>query len=71
MNGIPVVTTDCTSSDEIVLDNKTGFVVPRGDLKLFFEKLEQMIENYTLRQQFSKAAYIRSREEFSIDKMCS
>ena len=71
MHGIPVVTSDCTSSDEIVLDNQTGFVIPRGDLKMFYEKLEQLIESYTLRKEFSRAAYKRTRVKFSVAKMCS
>lgn len=69
MHGIPVVTTDCIGSNEIVADGKTGFVVPAKDNKEFSKKLQLLIEDDELRMKFSKSAYKRSRAEFGIPKM--
>ena len=70
MHGIPVVSTDCTGSNEIVENDVTGFVVPKRDVKSFALRLEQLITDSNLRQKFSVAAYKRSRQSFTIKKMC-
>lgn len=69
MHGIPVVTTNCTGSSEIVLDGKTGFVVPIGDVAKFAEKLQILINNKDLRQEFGRNAYKRFRKYFTIEAM--
>lgn len=69
MHGIPVVTTNCTGSNEIVVHEKTGFVVPINDDKEFSKKLQLLIDDDVIRMEFSKNAYMRSREEFSIPTM--
>ncbi|MEL4457171.1 glycosyltransferase [Lutimonas vermicola] len=69
MHGIPVVTTNCIGSDEIVADGKTGFIVPIKDDKEFSKKLQLLIDDDVLRINFSKNAYQRSRVEFGIPKM--
>ncbi|MFT4800543.1 MAG: glycosyltransferase involved in cell wall biosynthesis [Flavobacteriaceae bacterium] len=71
MHGIPVVTTDCAGSNEIVKNGLTGYVVPRGNAEKFAIKLQHLITNHALRHKFSIAAYSRSRKEFTIEKMCS
>lgn len=69
MHGISVVTTDCTGSSEIVEHGKTGYVVPIGDTLDFSKKLQDLIDNDTLRAQFCESAYKRSRSNFTIEKM--
>jgi glycosyltransferase involved in cell wall biosynthesis len=69
MHGIPVVTTNCTGSSEIVIDNQTGFVVPVGDMNKFAKKLQVLIDSETLRQEFSRNAYTRFRGHFTIETM--
>ena len=69
MHGVSVITTDCSGSNEIVEDNKTGFVLPIGNVVSFSEKLKILIENDSQRMQFEKNAYKRSRAKFSIEKM--
>jgi glycosyltransferase involved in cell wall biosynthesis len=69
MHGIPVVTTNCTGSSEIIIDNHTGYVVPMGDVSKFAEKLQMLIDNEELREEFGRNAYTRFREHFTIQTM--
>lgn len=43
--GTPVVMTDTGCADEIVVNNKTGFVVPVGDIDNFVEKTEYVLSH--------------------------
>lgn len=69
MHGIPVVTTDCTGSSEIVEHGLTGYVVKIGDKNAFANALVQLIENDALRNKFASEAYKRARKLFPISKM--
>jgi glycosyltransferase involved in cell wall biosynthesis len=69
MHGIPVVSTNCTGSSEIVIDGETGFVVDVGDTKNFAEKLQILIANDSLRIEYGENAYMRSRKLFTIKNM--
>ncbi|WP_080805116.1 glycosyltransferase [Desulfamplus magnetovallimortis] len=69
MHAIPVVSTDCTGSREIVINGVTGFVVNVDDTKSFAEKLQILIDNDSLRNAYGKRAYTRSRNMFTIKNM--
>jgi len=47
--GLPVITTEHAGNAEIVIDGKTGFVIPEGDVNSIVEKLEILINNRELR----------------------
>lgn len=69
MHGIPVVTTNCSGSDEIVESGVTGYVVNVGDLEGYSKKLSNLIDDKALRTQFAQSAFMRSRDMFSIENM--
>lgn len=43
--GLPVVATDVGGVSEAVVDGETGYLVPRGDVALFGQRLMQLIDN--------------------------
>ena len=45
MAGMPVVTTAVSGSDDGVVDGKTGFIVPIGDVEAFVNALAELIRN--------------------------
>lgn len=61
-HGIPVVTYDTNyGPGESVEDGVDGYVVPVGDIEGFANKVVKLMTNPSLLQQFSTAAYERSK----------
>lgn len=67
--GKPVVATSGGGTNEILLDNKTGFLVNRSEPDELAEKLEILLDDDKLRIEMGRKGKERVREEFSIDKM--
>lgn len=66
-HGVPCIAFDCPSGPRhIINDAYNGFLVYDGDIKLFAERLCQLIEDEDLRKYFSKNA-IESTKIFDID----
>jgi glycosyltransferase involved in cell wall biosynthesis len=71
--GLPFVTEEGDESAEImyVKDGENGFVVSRGNIPEMAQKLQLLLDNDGLRQQFSAAAKREAAENGNIDKMCA
>jgi len=67
----PVIATAGGGTDEIVVDNKTGFLIPSHDAEILVEKIKILAEQPGLRRQFGEAGRERISSSFTIDKMCS
>ncbi len=52
---VPVVVSDADGLKEVVIDNETGFIVPKKDYKIIAEKIKVLIDNRELRKKFGKA----------------
>lgn len=61
---IPVVTTDVGGVKDIVWEGETGFIVPKGNVKAFEEKLTILIENKEIRQKMSQNGWEFVKEKF-------
>jgi glycosyltransferase involved in cell wall biosynthesis len=68
--GLPVVTTGTTGCSEIVLDGKTGFVVPY-DADAMAKRILQLMDNPRLCQELGKQAQEWIQHRFSWDQMAS
>ena len=69
MHGVPCIAFDCPDGPRnIIIDNQNGYLIKDGDIKLFAEKLCDLIDNQQLREQFSNAAIERSKF-FDIDNI--
>ena len=66
-HGVPCVAYDCPFGPaSIIEDNRCGYLIDNGNTSLFIEKLNLLIENKTLRKEFSQAAIERAKA-FDID----
>jgi glycosyltransferase involved in cell wall biosynthesis len=67
----PVVGSNHGGLKEIIINNKTGFLVTPNDEQALFEALLKLINNPDLRKEFGNKGYERVVNEFSIDKYVS
>jgi len=65
----PVIATDGGGTNELVQDNKTGFLVRDKCPNLMAEKIEYILNNKDVAYKMGKAAKTRIKSEFSISKM--
>lgn len=63
--GIPVVTTDVAGAKELVVDKKTGYVFPQGDVENLASAITSLLSNTFLKQQMGRAGRERVENEFS------
>ena len=63
----PVVATYPGGSAEMVVDGKTGFLIPGGNVDLAAEILEKLISSPELRVEFGKAGRARVLTEYSLE----
>jgi len=71
--GLPFVTEDGDESAEIMYlkDKVNGFIVKRGDIQELAQKLQLLLDNDSLRRQFSFAAKKEIEENGSMEKFCT
>jgi glycosyltransferase involved in cell wall biosynthesis len=71
--GLPCVATNVVGTDEVIVHNETGYLIPLHDYKAFAEALKSLMENPELYTTFSRASITRARKEFDetivIDKL--
>lgn len=66
MKGIPSIAFNIGGNDEIIMDNKTGFIVKTKEE--LYERTKQLMENPMLRKRFSSAASIHCMNNFTEEK---
>jgi glycosyltransferase involved in cell wall biosynthesis len=64
----PIVAFDVEGVNEAVVDNRTGFLVPFGDVKEFANRAKALLDSPLLRQQMGRMAFERVTTEFDIRK---
>jgi glycosyltransferase involved in cell wall biosynthesis len=67
--GKPVVVSDGGGSRELVLDGKTGFLVPPGDPAALAEKIEFLLDNPDIANSMGQAGRERIERDFPLTKM--
>lgn len=65
----PVVATDVVGTNELVVNGKTGFLVPFGDQHAFNAALRKLAMDKSLRERYGEAGYKRVTEEFDENKI--
>ena len=68
MAGVPCVTTDVGSAREVVLDSKTGFVVPT-DSAAIAKALVTLFTNEKMRHEMGAAATVHTMANFSSNRL--
>ncbi len=69
--GKPVIATEGGGTNEILLDGKTGFLVPPKSSQILANKILELIENPGKAQQMGNAGRNRIDEHFNLEKMTS
>ncbi len=65
----PVVAYDCDGAREICLEDKTGFLIPPGDLKNLTEKILHLANDPALQKKLGQCGSHFVREHFAVEKM--
>ena len=68
-SGLPLVATDVGGNSELVVRNKTGFLVPRSNPVALSQAIQRYIDDPDLRRLHGSRARRRCEDEFSIDTM--
>ena len=63
-SGKPIVATDTGATNELVEDNKTGFLVQKDDYKTLLDRVKQLATDAELRAEMSAEAMLLARERF-------
>jgi glycosyltransferase involved in cell wall biosynthesis len=66
--GLPVVSTNIGGIPEMVVENKTGFLVQLGDAPAMADAIEKVITDPLLAQRLGECGYDRARTLFAIEK---
>lgn len=66
--GKPVVASNHGGPTEIVVNEKTGYLVEPNNDKLFFDAIQKLIENPNLRIEFGESGYQRAIQHFSVER---
>jgi glycosyltransferase involved in cell wall biosynthesis len=69
--GKPVIATEGGGTNEIIIDNETGFLIPPYNPSVLAAKINYLIEHPGLRTKLGENGRLRINQSFSIEKMCS
>jgi glycosyltransferase involved in cell wall biosynthesis len=64
MMGLPCISTDCSGSDEVIIDRYNGILVPRGNQEQLSEAMKLLIDDKELTKKIGRNA-MTSSEKFS------
>lgn len=67
--GLPVVATDVGGNREVVIDRKSGFLVPPKDPQRLAEAIATILKDKKMARRFGENGIIRCKELFSLDGM--
>jgi glycosyltransferase involved in cell wall biosynthesis len=68
-NGLPIIATDQGAIIESVIDGENGFIVPTEDPTFIAKRLEKLINDESLRKQFSEESRALYLANFTEEKM--
>ena len=69
--GIPIIATNVGGIKDIILEDKTGYIVNTDDIDGFAEKLWELIENENKRQEMSQNGWSFVKDKFQYTKLIS
>lgn len=70
-SNLPIISTDVGGVRDIVAEGITGFVIPKGDLSQFTEKMALLIENTEIRKKMSQNGWNFVKEKFHYLRLAS
>jgi glycosyltransferase involved in cell wall biosynthesis len=67
--GVPVVATDIAGCRDLVVPERTGYLVPVGNRPMFARCTQRILEDAALAQRLGSAARRRIAEHFTLEQM--
>lgn len=68
-SALPVIATNVGGNPELIIDNKSGILVPVGDYHLLSKAIMQLIKNPLKAEEMGKIAQERVKKYFALSKM--
>ncbi len=65
--GLPVIASSVGGVEEAILDEETGYLVPRGDVAALRDRIRALVEAPDLRLRMGKLARVRYEQHFSLE----
>ncbi|MBI3784919.1 MAG: glycosyltransferase [Deltaproteobacteria bacterium] len=65
----PVVATDVGGNPEVVLDERTGYIVPAGDVDALADRLRRLLDDADLRRRVGYEGKQRVQTTFSVEQL--
>ena len=66
---VPVVSTNVGGVQNVMIDNETGYIVPKNNARIFVEKLLVLIENEALRNEMGHKGWAFVKERFHFERL--
>lgn len=71
MQGLPVVVTDVGALPDMIASDKTGCIVPSGDVQGFYEALVRVIEDMSMREKMARAFQTLVQDRYAASTIVS
>jgi len=62
MMGLPCISTDCAGSDEYIVNNESGLLIPVNDKEALVHAIYEMLENDKLREDCKEGALMAAKQ---------
>ncbi|MFM8244023.1 MAG: glycosyltransferase, partial [Crocinitomicaceae bacterium] len=66
---VPIVSTNVGGVQNVMIDNVTGFIVPKNNARIFADKLLVLIENEALRNEMGQKGWSFVKERFHFERL--
>ena len=66
---LPVISTNVGGVGNVMMDNDTGFIVPKNNARIFADKLLVLIENEALRNKMGQNGWSFVKERFHFERL--
>ncbi len=66
---VPVVSTNVGGVQNVMIDNETGYIVPKNNARIFVDKLLVLIENEALRNEMGHKGWAFVKERFHFERL--
>lgn len=66
---VPIVSTNVGGVQNVMIDNETGYIVPKNNARIFADKLLVLIENEALRNEMGQKGWSFVKERFHFERL--
>ncbi len=68
-NKLPIVATNVGGNPEVVIDGKTGILIPSGDVSSLVRAITELLKDEDRRKNMGENGFVVVKEEFTVEKM--